>query len=238
MPINYIYTFDGSQKYIEAVLLKRYYFSKYVQAVRLMIIRGIKRIAIATTVLILATMLANTAFGKYLDSSSNTRAAITNSIDVQIVERTKSCNCSTKCTSEIIAAISTIEETLSDLAPGDTVVLGYKIINMGSIDVLLDGVNISVDNQQLKDYIDLKWSITQYKDNIQVNKISSCTNELSLSCASASTDVSLSEIILECDSPKNNYCLLELIITYDENSPQLNEVLGTVFTISPSFIQN
>jgi len=198
-----------------------------------------KKVVIVAVAIILAVMLMNTALGKYVNSSSNTVTAGSSSIDVKIVERTHDCNYySHEHTNEIVDAVSSIEETLNNLAPGDKIVSEYKIINIGCVDVLLDGVNVSVDNQSLKNYLTLKWNITQYKDNQPVKTVTNCANGQSLSKASAVVDVSSEQITLGCDDTDKDYCVLELEIVFDENSPLFDESLETVFTITPSFIQN
>lgn len=202
-----------------------------------MIIPRVKKAAIAAAVLLLITLLVNTAFGKGEDLF-NSRAAHTSNIDVKIMERTKSCSCCAKHTSQIIDAAESVQENLDDIAPGDTVVLSYKIINSGCIDVLMDGVFITVDNSELNDYINLKWTVNQYHDDKPINTISSTTAGQSLSNISLSNSTSHNNIILEHDSSVGDYCLLELEINYNVNSPQLNEVSATAFTITPSFIQN
>lgn len=196
----------------------------------------IKKAVIAVIVLILITLLANTAFGKE-DSLSQNYTANTNLIDVKIVEKSKDCKCANQ-TSRITDAVSSIEENLCDLTPGSTTVLSYKIVNQGCIDVLLDGVYIAVDTNQLNDYINFKWTVTQYEDDKPVNTIVSDSTGKCLSKISSSGNLSSNNIVLRQSGAKGNYCMLELEITYSEDSPEQSQALEAVFTITPSFIQN
>lgn len=199
-----------------------------------MVSRRITAISIAALMLVLITMLVNTAFGK--SNASALYVSSVDNIDIRIMESTY--NCSTKHTKNTENAVSSINETISNITPGDKIALSYKIVNLGCIDVLLDGVDISIDNQNLDDYLTLKWTITHYKDSKPVNTISNCTNGQTLSDISSYMDVSQKNIIMKCDRADEDFCLLELYITFDENAALFQEVQQTVFTITPSFIQN
>ena len=141
-------------------------------------------------------------------------------------------------TCEIIDAVSSIDETLNNLAPGDDIALSYKIINNGSVDVLLEGIQISVDNQELSNCIVLNWTITQYKDSQQGNSTSNIVKNKSLIDSSGSSDVSFAQIVLDNNNKTNDYCLLEMQISFQDNGLTSTSISNqTVFTITPLFIQ-
>ena len=195
-----------------------------------------KKIAIIVAVLIIAVFFANTAFAKFVDSSDNQGTAKSGSIDVKIVERSKDCGCTQESSSEVIDAVSSIKETLDKLKPGDKVVLSYKIVNNGCIDVLLEGINVTVDNSELISYLNLKWTLTQYTDGQMIKSTSNSSSGQSLQSAAGRSNVSFEDIVINSGSTKN-YCIMELEITFDDIDHALSDT-QTVFTITPSFIQN
>jgi|GEM_PF-2583084 len=198
---------------------------------------NMKKVAVIVIGLLIALFLANTALAQYVDTSSNIVTAKSSSIDVKIVERTKDSGKEKEYSSDVIDAVSSINETLSNLAPGDEIVLSYKIVNNGSIDVLLDGVNVSVENQDLGEHLFLKWTITQYKDSQPVNSTSNSTNGEDLLSTSKTTDVSFVNIVLDSDNKTDDFCVLELNIGVSDNMGVSNAAKETVFTVTPLFRQ-
>ena len=191
-----------------------------------------KKIAVLVIALVLALLTANTALAKFVDASDNSVTSGTSLVDVKIVERTKGSD-----ENEVLDGVSQVDETLKNLAPGDTIVLSYKIINDGTSDVLLDGINITTDNQDFMKQLSLKWTLTKYEGSQAVSSVSNSINGVSLLQANGLTNVSYADIVLNNNS-KDNYCLLELKITFDDEASLSKEVQETVFTVTPSFRQN
>ncbi|MEX1376315.1 MAG: hypothetical protein AB1Z23_02465 [Eubacteriales bacterium] len=196
-----------------------------------------KKVAVVLIVVLSLLFLANTALAKYVDESDI--VAKSGFIDVKIVERTKDAGDGMEYSSQEIDAVSSIKETLSNMAPGDSALLSYKIVNDGSIDVLLEGVNVATDNTELGQHLVLKWTLTQYVDSVPVNTVSNKGTGQMLNSASGNTDVSFGGIVLDSDNKTDDYCLLELEISFEDDINALNsQVQETVFTITPWFTQN
>lgn len=198
------------------------------------------RKALIITIFILAALfLANTALGKYVGRQGDVAMAGSGQINVEIVEMTNSRECENNLISNVSDATSSVNETLENLAPGDDVTLSYKIINSGGADALLNGVNISVKNNELNDCFIFNWTITQYEDNIPVKSASDKIKGTALYQGQCLADVSFAQIVLDCDSKTNDYCMLEVNISFDDDVlSHTNISHETVFTITPLFIQN
>ncbi len=186
-----------------------------------------------------ALLLANTALGRYVSQSDDIAVAGSGAIDVKIVERSKCDGLFSEYTSEKIDAVSSVDETLRNLAPGESVTLSYKIVNNGCVDVLLNGVDICVNSNEFYDCLTLNWTITQYEDNIPVKSTSEKIRGTSLCDGHGLAEVSFAQIVLDCDCKTDDYCLLQVDISFDEtDSSHINIAHEAVFTITPLFIQN
>ena len=192
-----------------------------------------KKVAVILIVIVALMFLANTALAKYVDASDV--VAQSGSMDVKIVERTNG----TQYSSQQIDAVSSVKETISNMAPGESATLSYKIVNEGSIDVLLEGVNVSTDNEELSQHLVLKWKLTQYVDGVAVSTVSNKGAGQRLNGAAGNTDVTFGAIVLDSSDKTDDYCLLELEISFADDISALDiEVQETVFTITPWFTQN
>lgn len=198
-----------------------------------------KKIIIIVVALVFALFLANTALAQFVDASDVSATANSSSIDVQIVQRTQRSDIETVAYQELVDPVSMVEEMIENLAPGNEIVLSYKIVNSGAVDVVVTGVNVEIDKEELKKSIILKWTITKYVDSQAVESITNSANGETLDEISLSTYISNSNIELECNSSTDDYCTLELVIQLDDSDQILNDaVQETVFRVTPVFTQN
>lgn len=197
-----------------------------------------KKITLIVVVLIITLFFANTAFAKLINSHSSAKTASVGLVDVKIVSKTSTFNSCPKKTVEFENPVSYVNEKIENIKPGDDVVLSYKIVNNGDIDVVLDGINITMHNDEFQNKLLLKWKLTQYVNSQPINSVASCSNALPLSEISTSVDTSSNDITIECSSADKDFCILCLTIFFDEKDTTTCEVPSeTSFTISPSFRQ-
>ncbi len=179
---------------------------------------------------------ANTALGKYAEQASSAAAAGSSMIDVAIAERPVYSTGHIKNESESSSAVS---KTLRNLSPGKIEVLSYVIINQGSVDVLLEGVNIVFDDNELCSCIVIDWTVYLYEGDRLVKAVSDRVYGANSYKNQCLAEVSFAQIFLDSDSRSDDYCLLEIEIYLDETtSSPSSEIRQSTFTITPVFVQN
>lgn len=197
-----------------------------------------KKIALIAAALLFVLFFTNTALAKYVRSHYNSNTPAVGVTDVKIVSKSITFNSCDKKTVEFINAVSSVQENLENIKPGDKIVISYKIVNTGDIDVILDGVNITMHRDELEDKLKITWRLVQYYDDQPVNSIKCCANAQSFADTSAFIDTSSSEVSLYKDNPDSRYCMLHIVIFFDDEDTIPCEIPAeTSFTISPSFRQ-
>jgi len=197
-----------------------------------------KKVVLIAGWLILTLLFAKTALGKFTDSSDILTLSSSNDVDVRIVEKTFDYPCRGIYSHETLEEVSVINESLDNLAPGHEVFLSYKIVSGGSIDVMLEGVNITFDNSELSNFLTFDWSLTHYENDKPVNTISGSVCGSYASNESVVSSAEIPPIILRRSNSDNNYCILKITaILTDDESVLSSKSRSAVFRISPSFRQ-
>ncbi len=194
-----------------------------------------KKIIFIAIFLVSVLFTANIALAKYAEQGSNAAAAGTSMIDVAIAE-SSACSSLPKNTNELSSAVS---ETLQNLSPGKREVLSYVITNQGSVDVLLEGVNIIFDDSELCSCIVIDWTVSLYEGERLAKSVSDKVYGAASYKNQCLAEVSFAQIFLDSDSSSDDYCLLEIEIYFDETtSSPSSEIRQSTFTITPVFVQN
>ncbi len=207
-----------------------------------------KKRNIVVVVLVIALLLMGSAYALWTDSVVVEVTAQSATMDVQIVERTESVTTTSSygvntalgtpspATIDVSAPTAAVSESITNFIPGDTVTLTYKIMNTGSIDVLLTGVNISFPGtaQTLQALTQLNWTIDEYVGTTLTDSTSG-----SGTLSSIATSVTTTGDGVEILAGTSDYCLLTLEMYIDDVSgiPYSTEK-ETSFTITPVFTQN
>ncbi len=207
-----------------------------------------KKRNIVVVVLVIALLLMGSAYALWTDSVVVEVTAQSATMDVQIVERTESVTTTSSygvntvlgtpspATIDVSEPTATVSESITNFIPGDTVTLTYKIVNTGSIDVLLTGVNIAFPGttQSLQALTQLNWTIDEYVGATLTDSTSG-----SGTLSSIATSVTTTGDGVEILAGTSDYCLLTLEMYIDDVSgiPYSTEK-ETSFTITPVFTQN
>lgn len=207
-----------------------------------------KKRNIVVAVLVIALLLMGSAYALWTDSVTVQVTAQSATMDVQIVDRTENLvppaglqivtELGTPSPATIDAANPTdsVQESITNFIPGDTVTLTYKIVNQGSIDVLLTGINIAYPGatQTLQALTYLDWTMTEYVSGVAADTISGSGH-----LGSITTSVDTSGDGLEILAATADYCLLTLEIYIDDaTGVPYSTVKETSFSVTPVFTQN
>ncbi|MBN2878325.1 MAG: hypothetical protein JXN65_01735 [Clostridia bacterium] len=196
-----------------------------------------KKVIFIAAALILAMLLTNVALGRRVGPDTNAYAS-SGSMDIEIVEREINYSRG-EYASGMDRAASTINETISNLAPGDTVTMVYKIVNYGSVDAQLDGLEITTDNEELSNNLSFNWTVTHYRGSESVNFVTNASENELLAFSGGQKDVSFADIVLPAGSKAEDYCLLEMVVTFEEGSGAASGIVQeTQFSVTPLFIQD
>jgi len=208
-----------------------------------------KKRNVVVVVLVIALLLMGSAYALWTDSVTVNVTAQSATMDVLInyravsVAPTGTLPVVTDIGAPIPAVIDatnttdSVEETITNFIPGDTVTLTYRIINDGSIDVLLTGFNITFDGasaQDLKNDTHLTWTMTGYAGG---SPTSTATGNGQLNLIATTVDVESSGI--EILAGTADYCELTLVFYINDSTGiPYSSVKETVFTVEPVFRQN
>jgi len=196
-----------------------------------------KKVIFIVAALILAMLLTNVALGRRIAPGTKAYAS-SGSMDIKIVEREIKYS-SGKYTSGMDSAASTINEAISNLAPGDSVTMVYKIVNYGSVDAQLDGIEITTDNEEFSNNLSFNWTVTHYSGSQSINFVSNASEHELLALSGGQKDVSFADIVLPGGSKAEDYCLLEMQVTFEEGSGVISDMVQeTLFSVTPLFIQD
>lgn len=209
------------------------------------------KVALIILTMVVGFMLMGSAYALLIDDVNVQGIAKSSAMDVRIVERETSVlnssgnNASTSVgmpspmTINDEESTTYIRETINNFVPGEEVKMQYKIVNKGTMDVLLTGVIVTTDNQDLEPLISLKWSISEYDNGICGNRVTNNADGETLDDISSLTNVSNVGITLDNDLGTEDYCLLELVVKLDDESDVVYKTMKTTeFTVTPEYIQN
>jgi len=200
-------------------------------------VTNMKKVIFIAAALILAMLLTNVALGRRVGPDTKAYAS-SGSMDIKIVEREIKYSFG-KYTSGMDSAATTVNETITNLAPGDSVTMVYKIVNYGSVDAQLDGIEITTDNEELSNNLSFTWTVTHYRGSESIDFVSNTSDYESLAFSGGHKDVSFKNIVLPGGSKAEDYCLLEMQVTFEESSGAAsNTVQETLFSVTPLFIQD
>ncbi len=205
-----------------------------------------KKRNIVVVVLVISLLLMGSAYALWTDSVTVQVTAQSATMDVQIVDRTENVSAAvgsvvtelgtpTPGTIDAANPTESVSESITNFIPGDTVTLEYKIVNKGSIDVLLTGINIAFSGTQtLQSLAYLNWTMTEYVGGLPVDSISGSGH---LDTITTSVDTSGDSVAIL--SGTADYCLLTLELYIDDVSGvPYTTVKETTFTITPVFTQD
>ena len=186
------------------------------------------------------------AYALWTDSVTVQVTAQSATMNVQIVDRTEDITAAagsvvtelgspTPATIDAANPTESVSESITNFIPGDTVTLEYKIVNDGSIDVLLSGINIAFSGTQtLQSLAYLTWTMTEYVGGVPGDTISGADH-----LDAITTSVDTSGDGLEILAGTADYCILTLELYIDDASGvPYTTVKETTFTITPVFQQN
>ncbi|MBN2878658.1 MAG: hypothetical protein JXN65_03415 [Clostridia bacterium] len=210
-----------------------------------------KKRNVVVVVLVIALLLMGSAYALWTDSVTVNVTAQSATMDVLINYRSVSVaptgslpvvtDIGTPSPAVIDAANTTdaVQETITNFIPGDTVTLTYRIINDGTIDVLLTGFNISFAGTSVQDLqadTHLTWTMTGFVGGLATD---TATGSGQLNAIATTVDVEASGAVIEIPAGTADYCELTLVFYINDSTGiPYSTVKETVFTVEPVFRQN
>jgi len=210
-----------------------------------------KKRNVVVVVLVIALLLMGSAYALWTDSVTVNVTAQSATMDVLINYRSASVaptgtlpvatSIGTSNPGTIDAANTTdsVQETITNFIPGDTVTLTYRIINDGTIDVLLTGFNVSFAGTSVQDLqadTHLTWTMTGF---VGGSATDTATGSGQLNAIATTVDVEASGAVIEIPAGTADYCELTLVLYINDTTGiPYSTVKETVFTVEPVFRQN